>query len=175
MHGGPVRTDRAVVPRNDVYADPEGNVHRKTLDGWESRQGNRWVPQQRAEQPVREPVREPSREPVRESGREPAREPVRDVPHDIVREPVREPARQPAREPVGQPAHEPVREPAREPVREAPHASQGGGGLDRDFQARTAGRDRYENSPRPAPPRAPRPVATFPEFPECGPPRGPDR
>ncbi len=48
--------------RNNVYADPQGNVHRKTLDGWESRQGNKWVPQGRSE-----PAREAPREPVRRS------------------------------------------------------------------------------------------------------------
>jgi hypothetical protein len=61
--------------RNNVYADPEGNVHRKTLDGWESRQGNKWVPQGRSE-----PAREAPREPVREQPREAVREPTHEAP-----------------------------------------------------------------------------------------------
>jgi hypothetical protein len=33
---------------NDVLTDPFGNVHRKTLDGWETRDQGRWVPQSHA-------------------------------------------------------------------------------------------------------------------------------
>ncbi len=32
-------------PANDVFADPQGNVHRKTLDGWEQRDKGQWVSQ----------------------------------------------------------------------------------------------------------------------------------
>jgi hypothetical protein len=32
-------------PANDVFADKQGNVHRKTLDGWEQREKGQWVPQ----------------------------------------------------------------------------------------------------------------------------------
>jgi hypothetical protein len=41
--------DRPVANRrpNDVFADPQGNVHRKTLDGWETRDKGQWVPQNR--------------------------------------------------------------------------------------------------------------------------------
>lgn len=37
---------RRVVPeeRNNVFAGPNGEVYRKTLDGWEERQNSRWVP-----------------------------------------------------------------------------------------------------------------------------------
>jgi hypothetical protein len=30
--------------RNNIYADENGNVYRKTLDGWEQREQNHWVP-----------------------------------------------------------------------------------------------------------------------------------
>ena len=30
-------------PRNNVFADPGGNVYRKTLDGWERRDHDKWV------------------------------------------------------------------------------------------------------------------------------------
>lgn len=31
-------------PRNNVFADPNGNIYRKGIDGWERREGNRWSP-----------------------------------------------------------------------------------------------------------------------------------
>jgi hypothetical protein len=62
--------------RNNVFAGPNGEIYRKTLDGWEERQNNRWVPRGNAaavnrshEQPVHQPQRqEPNREePPREA------------------------------------------------------------------------------------------------------------
>lgn len=38
---GPVRGDDH---ESNVFADPNGQVYRKTLDGWEQRKDNRWVP-----------------------------------------------------------------------------------------------------------------------------------
>jgi hypothetical protein len=37
---------RGETPRNDVLTDRSGNVYRKTLDGWETRDGNQWKPSQ---------------------------------------------------------------------------------------------------------------------------------
>lgn len=73
--GGEARTiePRRAEPqeRNNVFAGPNGEVYRKTIDGWEERQSNRWVPREsaRAVEPSRE---QPGRE--RPANGEPARE-----------------------------------------------------------------------------------------------------
>jgi hypothetical protein len=34
--------DRTAKGSNNVFADKNGNVHRRTNDGWQSREGNTW-------------------------------------------------------------------------------------------------------------------------------------
>ncbi len=40
--GRQLKADRTARGPNNVFADQNGNVHRRTPDGWESRQGNSW-------------------------------------------------------------------------------------------------------------------------------------
>jgi hypothetical protein len=46
---GTANADRTQLhrPANDVYADREGHVYRKTLDGWEHRDKGQWTPPER--------------------------------------------------------------------------------------------------------------------------------
>lgn len=51
--------------RDNVFAGPNGEVYRKTIDGWEERQNGRWIPRGTSgtldrshEQPAREPQRQ---------------------------------------------------------------------------------------------------------------------
>jgi hypothetical protein len=44
-HTDHVAEERAVDTRNNVYTDSNGNVYRKTLDGWEKRDHNQWTPE----------------------------------------------------------------------------------------------------------------------------------
>jgi uncharacterized membrane protein YgcG len=49
VHGPAPRIDehaaaRPVDTRDNVYSDRDGNVYRKTLDGWEKRDNNKWTP-----------------------------------------------------------------------------------------------------------------------------------
>jgi hypothetical protein len=60
---------------NDVYTDRDGNVYRKTIDGWETRQQNQWKP---SEPPRIEPQAPRQGAPERGAeGQPPAREPQR--------------------------------------------------------------------------------------------------
>jgi hypothetical protein len=58
-HGpGPVRAE----VRDDVFADQQGNVYRKTVDGWDQRQGDQWrasAPAERHEEPAPVHAQEP--------------------------------------------------------------------------------------------------------------------
>lgn len=118
--------------RNNVYAGENGQVYRKTIDGWEQRDNNKWVPRTGAPERGAAETHVPAHE-----------QPTHEAP---VREsPVRE---QPARErPVQQ---EPVRQqPAREaPAREAPSPE-----LNQDYRARVAGQQRAHNYPQQEPVR----------------------
>lgn len=65
----PINVRAEPAERDNVFAGPNGEVYRKTIDGWEERQNNRWVPRGNAavdrshDQPVRQPQRqEPNRE-----------------------------------------------------------------------------------------------------------------
>jgi hypothetical protein len=40
--GQPAAAGRGFDSRDNVYSDSNGNVYRKTLDGWERREGNQW-------------------------------------------------------------------------------------------------------------------------------------
>lgn len=54
--------------RNNVLSDQQGNVHRMTLDGWESRQGTSWVarrPTPGVETPLGQPSVQPRLQPTR--------------------------------------------------------------------------------------------------------------
>lgn len=134
--------------RDNVYADPSGNVHRKTLDGWQTRQNGRWVPQQPAGG---------NAPPRQEGGRQVASPPAREETPAPRRQEPAAPVRQPQPQRQAEPQRQAPKEPARAapprpaaPARQAPSSS-----LDQDFRARVAGRDRYQNSPRPQPvPRA---------------------
>lgn len=101
--------------RDDIYADPSGNVFRRTNNGWEQRQQNKWV---RTPEPVQKQQRnEPPRavQPVPPPGR---------VESGRTQAPNPSPGRNEQRQ----------REPAR--VDE--------GSLNRDFRARQFGQDRAE-------------------------------
>lgn len=59
---GPV-AERPEV-RDDVFADAQGNVYRKTVDGWDERQGGQWrpsAPVERHEEPAPGRAQEPNR------------------------------------------------------------------------------------------------------------------
>ncbi|HEY2589147.1 MAG TPA: hypothetical protein VGI81_25615 [Tepidisphaeraceae bacterium] len=114
--------------RNNVFAGPNGEVYRKTIDGWEQRQNNRW-----------EATRGPSGPAAADRG---APEPAREAPARTP--PAREiPAREtPSREAPARPA----------PSREAPARPAGPPAeLNRDYNARIAGQQRARNYPPPSP------------------------
>jgi len=54
--GQPVRED---LKANNVYANPQGDVYRRTDTGWEKRDGNQWKAAQPAEPAHAEPAHEP--------------------------------------------------------------------------------------------------------------------
>jgi hypothetical protein len=110
-------------PANDVYAGRDGQVYRRTDQGWEQRSPKGWtrtntVPEAPAERPAASP-------PQREQRPEP---PPRNE------APTREPAREPAPRP--EPRQPPQRVP--EPPRQSP-------GLEADHAARERGAERARN------------------------------
>jgi len=52
-------TDRA----NNIYTDQQGNLHRKTGDGWQSRSNNGWQSQRPSQKPAQRPTQQPSQRP----------------------------------------------------------------------------------------------------------------
>jgi hypothetical protein len=148
-HAAPGRIAPRAEERNNVFASPNGDVYRKTFDGWEQRDNGKWVSHGGGQAPAGEPRREA---PVREA-------PVHQAPARGA----------PAHEP---PAHQaPVREaPARQaPIREAPAHEAPPPELNQDYRARVAGQQRAHNyqppaqqAPREAPARNERPAPQAP-------------
>lgn len=113
------KADRVAKSPNNVLADRDGNIYRKTAQGWESREQGRWSP---ASQPSRPAA--PSTSKARPA--QPSARPV---------QPSAGPAQPSARpaQPSAGPA-QPSARPAQPSARRAPPA-----GLDRDYQARQRG------------------------------------
>lgn len=124
--------------RNNVFAGPNGEVYRKTIDGWEQRQNNRWEPTRRSGGPAAADRRAPG----------PARETPAPAPPSRETPPREAPARaRPSRE---TPPREAPARPA--PSRETPARPAGPPPeLNRDYNARVAGAQRARNYPAPSP------------------------
>jgi hypothetical protein len=162
LHQGPNANARPVANpqplRNDVFADRDGNVYRKTIDGWQMRDNNQW-----------KPAPERAIEPERPGGVEPARgEPLRPTPPEQHGpEPTHE-SPQVGLLPERPDSYERQVLPERNyaPQREEP--AQGRfTDLNRDYQARVSGEQRSENYQPPAEP-APQPERSAPAPEERG-------
>jgi hypothetical protein len=80
----PERPANVKPAANDVFADHDGNVFRRTMDGWQTRQQNQWhdAPAQHEPAPAR-PVQTPREEPgIVRSAPEPARPNYGDLNND---------------------------------------------------------------------------------------------
>jgi hypothetical protein len=57
--GGPAPAAREEFKANNVYANPQGDVYRRTDSGWEKRDGNQWKTEPAAQPAHAEPAHEP--------------------------------------------------------------------------------------------------------------------
>ncbi|HVT89897.1 MAG TPA: hypothetical protein VHD56_13670 [Tepidisphaeraceae bacterium] len=148
---------------NDVFADHEGNVYRRTNNGWEVRDRQQWRPGN-VDTPRTPPA--PNRDNQADRGNRGNdngnRGAVDSSPRQIVvpnarpAQPDVRPANPQPRQ-VAPPTQRPEPQPTPTP-RTPPAPSRGDGGLNRDAQARDAGESRLRNYERPAaqaPSRAP--------------------
>jgi hypothetical protein len=103
---------RAAPSRNNVYVSPDGKIKRWTQSGWQTREGNRWVPDRPAPAPAPQPAPKPQ---------------ARPAPPPAPR-PIPQPAPKPEKGPTPTPAPRPIPKPTPDPNRER---------LDRDYRART--------------------------------------
>ena len=129
---GAGRAGRAEVsrPTNNVFAGPDGNVYRKTLDGWETRDKGQWKP--------------PSgTAPQRAGGAAEAPKPARPGA-----------AERPGQPPRAGEGPKPAERPAARPAN--PNFDQQRQNLERENRARAAGQQRPQSYQRPAPAAAPR-------------------
>jgi len=122
--------------RDDVFTDHNGNVYRKTVDGWESRDKGQWK-----EAPAPAPERRENPPPERKGHPEKA-----------------EPEKRPSPAPATPTPKEPAGHNDGEGKRPEKHGDDGGGrDLNRDYRARAAGEGRLHNYEGPAAP-APAPA-----------------
>jgi hypothetical protein len=119
---------------NNVFAGPNGEVYRKTLDGWEQQDNGKWVNHNEPKTPAaREPAAHETPSHTTPSHETPAREPASPEPK----------AHETPREPAGKegPAHE------AEPKPKTPNRSSPPPELNNDYRARVAGQQRERNYP----------------------------
>lgn len=73
---------RAQNRDNNVYADQNGNIHRRNQDGsWDQRAGDNWSPsqtpgQQPGERPAQQPSQQPSAQPAQRPSQQPSAQPA---------------------------------------------------------------------------------------------------
>jgi hypothetical protein len=150
----PPSGERPTRLRNNVLADPQGNVYRKTLDGWEQRRNNKWVPRTTPAKP--EPQRaKPVPVPARPNQ---ANQPNRATPNQSGRAVSPQPRRAESKTPQAAPSNSPRRIESAQPGNQRPTPSNSE--LNQEYRARVAGEQRSRSGRRepaaaPAPVRAP--------------------
>ena len=142
------KADRVGKGSNNVYADRDGKVYRKTPQGWESRDQGKWQPSQPATRPAQPstPSVRPSQPTTQPS--QPATRPVQpSTPSVRPSQPATQPS-QPATRPV-QPSTPSVRpsQPSVRPAQPSARPSSAPAGLDRDDRARSLGANRSAQRP----------------------------
>jgi len=73
------RSQVASGRQNNVFTDRNGNVHRRTPNGWETRQGNKWTPSggASAKQPAQTPAKRPAvKQPTQKPKQKPTTRPA---------------------------------------------------------------------------------------------------
>jgi uncharacterized membrane protein YgcG len=153
----PVQAKVPVDKRNNVFADPNGDVYRKTMDGWEQRKGNQWV----AGSAPKTPTHEQAPPPDVHNGQPPREQP----PYEPVKQPTIEPPKEAPKTEKPEPPAPPARSEPAEPNYEQPPANADHSDLNQEYRARVTGEQRTHSAPpQPAPP-APREPAPAPREP----------